>query len=227
MILNNAKDIKLGSEQVDKIYKGSTLIWESTNLPSDYQEVKCIYPLTDDYTSYFDTRVALTNHSKIVLDYQVIKYGHSVGYNSQIFGSRFDATTSNFSAVSSFTNKNLQFDFGDYRINRYYAPSNDFDRHTIIVDSNYYNFDGVNVQEVKPVSNFTTPYSCCLFYTAFMGERKTSMVRIYNFKIYENDILVADLVPCYRKIDNVVGFYDSVRNLFITKTGDDTFTYDL
>ena len=39
---------------------------------------------------------------------------------------------------------------------------------------------------------------------------------IYGFKIYEDDTLIADLVPCYRKSDNVGGLYDTIRNKFFT-----------
>ena len=47
---------------------------------------------------------------------------------------------------------------------------------------------------------------------------------IYGFKIYEDDTLIADLVPCYRKSDNVGGLYDTVRNKFFTSATSTTLT---
>jgi hypothetical protein len=44
-------------------------------------------------------------------------------------------------------------------------------------------------------------------------------------KIYESDVLVCNLIPCYRKIDSVVGFYDTVSATFFTNQGTGEFTY--
>ena len=56
-------------------------------------------------------------------------------------------------------------------------------------------------------------------------ESRTARARIYKFKIYENDILIRDYVPCYRNSDNEVGLYDIVNNVFYTKQGTGAFTY--
>lgn len=49
-------------------------------------------------------------------------------------------------------------------------------------------------------------------------------MRFYSFQIKdENEKLVVDLYPCYRRSDNVIGMYDVVRNIFITNAGTGTF----
>lgn len=48
--------------------------------------------------------------------------------------------------------------------------------------------------------------------------------RLGRFKAYEVGVLVADLVPAVRNSDNVVGFYDIVRETFYPPTGEATFT---
>ena len=48
--------------------------------------------------------------------------------------------------------------------------------------------------------------------------------KMYYFKIYDNNNLVRDLVPCYRKSDNVVGMYDLVNDVFYTNQGSGSFT---
>ena len=48
---------------------------------------------------------------------------------------------------------------------------------------------------------------------------------LYYFKIYDNDVLVRDFIPCYRNSDNVVGLYDLVNNVFYTNQGTGSFTY--
>ena len=47
---------------------------------------------------------------------------------------------------------------------------------------------------------------------------------IYYVKIYENNTLVRDLVPCYRKSDGEIGLYDLVNDVFYTNQGSGSFT---
>ena len=47
--------------------------------------------------------------------------------------------------------------------------------------------------------------------------------KIYYCKIWENGILIKNLVPCYRKSDNEVGLYDLVNNSFLVNAGTGTF----
>lgn len=55
--------------------------------------------------------------------------------------------------------------------------------------------------------------------TAFKG-------RIYSFKIYENDVLVANLVPAIVIALNTPGFYDVINNKFYQSSTSIPFTYD-
>lgn len=47
--------------------------------------------------------------------------------------------------------------------------------------------------------------------------------RLYDLKIYENDVLVRDYVPYYRKIGGEIGLFDKVNNKFYTNQGTGTF----
>lgn len=47
--------------------------------------------------------------------------------------------------------------------------------------------------------------------------------QIYYVKIYDNNILVRDFIPCYRKSDNEVGLYDLVNHVFYTNAGTGAF----
>ena len=43
--------------------------------------------------------------------------------------------------------------------------------------------------------------------------------RIYNFMVRDsNGILKYNLIPCYRKIDNTIGFYDLKTHNFYTNS---------
>ena len=54
----------------------------------------------------------------------------------------------------------------------------------------------------------------------FGGERKISAFKYYD----KTNTLICDLVPCYRKSDNVIGMYDIVRATFLTNVGSGSFT---
>ena len=47
--------------------------------------------------------------------------------------------------------------------------------------------------------------------------------KIYFCKIYDNNTLVRNYVPCYRKADNVAGLYDLVNGVFYTNAGTGAF----
>ena len=48
--------------------------------------------------------------------------------------------------------------------------------------------------------------------------------KVYSMKYIKAGALAADLVPCYRKADSVIGFYDKVTNAFLTNSGSGTLT---
>lgn len=48
-------------------------------------------------------------------------------------------------------------------------------------------------------------------------------LKMYKCKLYNNNYLIRDFVPCYRKSDNEVGLYDLVSNTFFTNSGTGTF----
>lgn len=47
--------------------------------------------------------------------------------------------------------------------------------------------------------------------------------RIYSFDVSKNGSKVIGLIPCYRKSDGVIGFYDYVRHIFCINDGGTTF----
>jgi hypothetical protein len=51
----------------------------------------------------------------------------------------------------------------------------------------------------------------------------TAISKIKSCKIWDNDALVRDMIPCYRKSDNVVGMYDLVNGVFYTNAGTGAF----
>lgn len=50
-----------------------------------------------------------------------------------------------------------------------------------------------------------------------------SSIRMYKFKIYDNNVLVRDFVPARRISDSVVGMYDTVTQTFFGNSGSGEF----
>ena len=50
-------------------------------------------------------------------------------------------------------------------------------------------------------------------------------MRLYSCKIYDNNILVRNFIPCYRNSDNKVGLYDIANNVFYSNNGTGSFYY--
>ena len=67
-------------------------------------------------------------------------------------------------------------------------------------------------------------------YTYYMGAVNRTgnaslypQLTIYGWKFYQDDVLIRDFVPCYRKSDEKVGMYDLVNNVFYTNEGSGEF----
>ena len=60
--------------------------------------------------------------------------------------------------------------------------------------------------------------------TQRVGQSVNGNFRYYYFRIYDNGDLIRNYVPCYRKADNAVGFYDTINNTFNPSTGSAQFT---
>ena len=50
---------------------------------------------------------------------------------------------------------------------------------------------------------------------------------IYGYKVWKNNILVSECVPCVRNSDNVAGVYDVIREQFIANAGSGAFAFKL
>lgn len=53
----------------------------------------------------------------------------------------------------------------------------------------------------------------------FAGEGSRSNARFKEFKVFAGDALVRDMIPCYRKADGKIGFYDVVADVFRHNSG--------
>ena len=102
---------------------------------------------------------------------------------------------------------------------------------TIIFDVNMTNHSRILTVNGESISDTTTEfYSANSSYKfrlgAYTGINSAQLFKgdLAEVKIYGNGDLVSHCYPCYRKADNVIGFYDVVNNEFLTNGGSGTFT---
>lgn len=84
-------------------------------------------------------------------------------------------------------------------------------------------------EEFVPITNITTSsIHCGLFCklkSNLLPETNTlAKIKIYSFNADTNGTPIINLIPCYRKADDVIGMYDTVTQTFYTNSGSGTFT---
>ena len=207
---NNLKDAYDSVEN-----KGGKL----ARLPEEYQEVEYI---ESTGTQYIDTRIKPSANIEIKT---LVKFNNLTAYGF-IIGSRYTNTKKsigllntntsdtgydlieqyrNILKVDTLNKYDIDLKVKDYKVsyivnNKIYQNNvqNTFDGN----DLNLYIFDMNN-------NNSNTSYK--------------SRINLYSLKIWNNDILVRDYVPCYRISDNEIGLYDLVNSVFYTNQGTGIF----
>ena len=81
-----------------------------------------------------------------------------------------------------------------------------------------------DVSDKYDVSEFTGQYTIPIFAARrSTGIAYYSSMKLFNYKLYDGEILLRDFIPCYRKSDNEIGLYDLVTKTFYTNQGTGEF----
>ena len=182
-----------------------------SRLPSEYQEVQYI---STDNNSYIDTNFTITTGLKFNLDILL-----STVNEQYIFGAVYLGSPVLRSHLACFNNGGYQFGLGareDLWTN--YFPT-DNTRYKIeastISGDNYIKIN--NVLYVSGTYSYSFNMRCYLGATYGLDMNKKFRGNIYSCQMYdENEVLIRDFVPCYRKNDNKSGMYDLVNDVFYT-----------
>ena len=76
----------------------------------------------------------------------------------------------------------------------------------------------------KTVAISKTTRDASTIYLTIGHNNDATTFKYYWVKLYKNDELLRNFIPCYRKSDNVIGMLDLVNNVFYTNAGSGTFT---
>ena len=178
-------------------------------------------------------------------EYQQVEYLQSTGEQVIDLGSQWLAATQSefeFAITNSYTFGNASFILGGYNGQAYSiafptatamrVPSGaSFTNHTIpnvlsgthnvVYSPNQITYDNANYSTASGIGN-------AKFWLFGRGDNfKTEGVRLYYYKRYNTNSssYTHDLIPCYRKADNVTGMYNMIDNTFIPYTGTTNFIY--
>lgn len=190
-----------------------------SRLPKEYQEVEYI---ESTGTQYIDTGVAINNNVGIDISFaysslgdvnQILVGGLEIGIGRfmPIFYFKSDATFRSDTTI----NNNRQF-VENANTNKHNLKYNiNATQRKIVYDNSELNFLVENIG-----SSNNTIY---IFARNYPIDLSLSKAKIYSCKLYDNNSLVRNFIPCYRKSDSVIGLYDMVNDVFYTNAGSGTF----
>lgn len=185
----------------------------NTILPSEYTQVDYI---ESNGTQYIDTGYIITNTPKIETDILITDSN-----NRDIFG------------MSSKTDNVLILNCEN---NNFYTRYGTYTSKTINVSDLISTWMHISYSEKIYINNeLKTTFTSYSFSTntdtfkickARAGVANSSAKYKY-LKLYDNNVLVRDFIPCYRNSDNEVGLYDLVNGVFYTDNASSAtpFTY--
>ena len=188
-----------------------------SRLTAELQEVK--YQASSG-TQYIDSGYQVSSNVKVISKYQptITLY---VNYSFLYFGSRVSVSNSNFVYNNGLNSVFLGTGTSQITL----AKDNDLGIHNIEYGSNGYNIQSSTYNESGTFTlSIRTLLNLYIFARNDNGVASSNgTYKLFTFKIYDNNTLVRNFIPCYRKADNVAGLYDLVNGVFYTNAGTGTF----
>lgn len=220
----NVKSITIPEGSVKKITAGGVVLWEkiTSRLPSEYQEVEYIQdPSGTD--AHIDLGFSFVEGATIYINY-IIEGSTSAqlfgaaensgklrcmithGNNVEFFGSN----RSSYIILRFSRETRGEFDFR-YQLKKGALQVEDLLTSEILTNTTQ--------------AEYTMTNELCLFGQNYNGTKRfNGTIKLKSFSYYnKDDVLICDLVPCYRKSDGVIGIYDIVRKTFLTNAGSGSF----
>ena len=206
--------------------------WDSINklglktkkLPDEYRQVEYI---ESSGTQYIDTGFAPNQNTRTVIDFMptsagsLFIFGSRLGYNNNAYDLYTFANKFRDDYANTNYGNNTSENFPKVENKRYLFDKNK--NHSIMYEENVQFYDHTfNGQTIN------LSFNMFLFGVNSNGSIASSnmaKMKLYSCKIYDNDILVRDFVPCYRINDVKVGLYDTINDVFYTNQGTGVFTY--
>ena len=234
MDFSKVKSIIIPEGSVSKITISNKIVWQKDTggLPAEYQQIDYIYAPSNN-GAYIDLGIQYANGCTFEIGWVY------TGNDIQIFGAT-NATGAYRCLLSAHFDGAGHWYYGS--INNVYTnisyPPNDTTTGKLMEQKAVYKvgpgagyIEDLNTSEKLSftIHNYTVSNNLFLLGQNYKGNyRGNGLKQISYFKYWDNnDNLLRDMVPCYRKSDNVIGMYDKVSKILFTNAGTGTFYKEL
>ena len=193
----------------------------SVSVPlTEYQKVEY---LESTGLQYFDTRVECKEEISIILDIKI----NELLNGDRVFGAVQQISGDYYRYYWAIEANGWNFGHGaDKKINTSY----DTNRHIVEYNTTTSERRGVWIDNTQVLRNFTEyinlTFTMYLFASQDSDGNKPARpcrCRIYSVAIYQNNNLIREFIPCYRKNDFVAGMYERVEGVFYSNAGTGEF----
>lgn len=225
---NNNQFYELEEEIVKKIENFKVNLVNGTNklylpsfkriLPEEYTQVDYI---ESTGTQYIDTLFYPNQDTKVEITFETLTLPTG---NHSIFGSRYEANNKHYGITLGGDGRKIYSGYGNQSV-AVGKNLKTYTKYNLIKDKRIVILDN-EILHTNSQYDFQTTYSMYLF--SMNQKNKNTFntnLKMYSCKIYDNDTLVRNFIPCYRNSDNEIGLYDTVNNVFYTNQGTGEFNY--
>lgn len=217
-------NLSIPEGSVRQIASGDKILWTSGPLPSGYRQVEWIAGIGKNST-YIDVDIFYKRSVKtsITVEQHIENYSSSRVY---IFGCGYDSNRILLLSPTSATHTQVGIPNAFPQTtwvkgkNRFVITAED----TVVLSNET---TGVKASHTNGNTDFTDSF---YLFAQHYGhgvrfcDDANFIRKISYFSYAENDILISEMYPCYRKSDGVIGMYDTVRKRFFTNKGTVNFT---
>ncbi len=222
----NAEKLVIPEGEVVMITSGETVLWQKQRIPQLYQEVEYISAVQDK-AAYIDLGITYDQGCTIEIE---ILY-KTAAYYFGVFQTDGKRARTGFNAGLTYWNVGYSADHAEFL----YVPDLTAGESYVIkciAANNGVRFENVTTGDIstsKPsadVVQYTCTENMYLFGWNYKGAPRTFGTRtVKSFRYWDkDDNLLRDMIPCYRRSDNVIGMFDLVSQAFFTNAGTGVFT---
>jgi hypothetical protein len=211
---------------VVKIMSGASVLWEKVTslLPKEYQQVEWIEAI-DTTEAYIDLGFAFDGEARIVIGQYIVNE-----YNTYVFGaaensgilrcmlsSPYDKVSRAYGSTgTTYINRGVSYQLGLNEI------AINFVNNKLSIINRTTGSNGNDIGQRQ----YTMTNNLYLFAQNYNGTPRFGSTRSIGYFTYhdKNNVLICNLIPCYRRSDGEIGMYDTVRKIFLTNVGSGSFT---
>lgn len=222
----NVEKLVIPEGEVVRITSGETVLWQKQRIPQLYQAVEYI-STAQDQAAYIDLGITYDQGCTIEIE---ILYT-TAAYYFGVFQADGKRARTEFRAGA--TSWNVGYS-ADHAVFLHVPDLTAGESYVIkcIAANNGVRFENVTTGDIetsKPsadVVQYTCTENMYLLGWNYKGAPRTMGTRtVKSFRYWDkDDNLLRDMVPCYRRSDNVIGMFDLVSQTFFTNAGTGVFT---